>query len=183
MVKIGYIYKLAIKDGSLDECYIGSTSCIKVRKWAHKQDCNNPKQRAYHYYVYEFIRQNEGFQNWDLYPLEEVKYDNKIELLKKEREWVEKLKSSLNKQIPSRTKKEHYEVNKTKYQEQARGKYEENKEKYKEKNKKWKMNNPEKLKKYREKINCECGGKYILSNKISHFNSKKHQKYLSVINV
>jgi hypothetical protein len=36
------------------------------------------------------------------------------------------------------------------------------------------------IKEYRkEKFNCECGGKYTLSHKLRHFNSKKHQKYLN----
>lgn len=36
--------------------------------------------------------------------------------------------------------------------------------------------------KYCEKVNCECGGKYMKINKSHHFKTKKHQNYLSSLN-
>jgi hypothetical protein len=32
-----------------------------------------------------------------------------------------------------------------------------------------------------EKHNCECGGKYTISNKVQHFKSSKHQQYCQLI--
>jgi len=36
------------------------------------------------------------------------------------------------------------------------------------------------LNKLNEKFSCDCGGKYTRGNKIRHFKSKKHQKFLKV---
>jgi hypothetical protein len=51
-----------------------------------------------------------------------------------------------------------YEYNQQKYAKKC---YEKNKEKY------------------CERIECECGGKYLRINKSHHCKSKKHQKFLS----
>ena len=109
MVRTGYIYKLAIKDGSIEDCYIGSTSCIKQRKRQHKCRCNNKEDFGYNIYVYQFIRENGGFNNWDLYILEKFEYETKLEKEQKERKYIELLKPKLNRNVPSRTCKEWHQ--------------------------------------------------------------------------
>ena len=155
MTKTGYIYKIAIKDGSLDDCYIGSTSRIRQRRSHHKCCCNNPNNKYYNLYVYCFIRDNGGFDNWNLYELEKVEYNEKIELHKKEREWIERIKPALNKNIPTRTMKEYRQVNKDKLKEQNKEYYEANKDKIKEQNKKYYEENKDiikdQCKEYRQK--------------------------------
>jgi hypothetical protein len=76
---------------------------MKERKRLHKCECNNPKKKGYNYYVYRFIRQNGGFIEWNLYPLEKIRFDEKLELRKKEREYVDKLKPVLNSINPPKT--------------------------------------------------------------------------------
>lgn len=159
MVKTGYIYKLAIKDGSLDDCYIGSTSCIKVRKSQHKYSCNNENVKDHNYYVYQFIRDNGGFDNWQIYPLEKVTFEDKIELIKKEREYIEKIKPSLNKVIPTRTKKEYREDNHDKISQKKKEYHEANRDKLLEKKKEYRENNKEEINiKRKEQEDCpQCG--------------------------
>ena len=172
----GMIYKLCCKDANITEIYVGSTVNKHRRKAHHKSACNNPNSMAYNLYVYQFIRENGGFENWDLVILEEYPADNKNDLVWKEREWVELLKPSLNSQRPITTldeyhenqkkyreenpekvresKKKYYEKNKEKVNERKKIYYENNPEKLSERNKKYRENNPEKYresqKKYRE---------------------------------
>ncbi len=99
----GYIYKLCILDGTLEDCYVGSTMNKYNRKCAHKLNCNDKNSPAYNYNVYQFIRNNGGFENWDLVVLEELKTPTKFELTTKERQWIEKIKPSLNCNKPPKT--------------------------------------------------------------------------------
>jgi hypothetical protein len=60
--------------------------------------------------VYQFIRANGEWENWDIVLIEKVIdcKDNE-NLHKRERHYIESLKAELNKQIPLRTKKEYKE--------------------------------------------------------------------------
>ena len=98
----GIIYKLCCKDPTITECYIGSTTNFTNRKRGHKCACNRGDNR----YVYQFIRDKGGFENWDMIQIEEYKATSKKDLESRERYWIEHLKSELNKHIPTRTFKE-----------------------------------------------------------------------------
>lgn len=108
----GYVYKLCIKDASIDDCYVGSTTNIYVRKNKHKYNTNDENNiNHYNLTVYKKIRETGGFVNWDMHILEIIEYEDKRDLHKKEREWVEKLKPSLNSCVPYRQKGEWYNEN------------------------------------------------------------------------
>ena len=133
----GMIYKLCCKDANITEIYIGSTINKHRRKAHHKSVCNNPNSKMYNIRLYQFIRDNGGFDNWDLVILEEYPTENKNELTWKEREWIEKLKPALNSYRPIITTEEYCEYHK-KY-------YEENSEQINERTKKYREENPEKI--------------------------------------
>ena len=180
MAKTGYIYKLADKAGEFEEIYVGSTSNLRQRKCQHKEGCNNPNSRCHMFYVYQFIRDNGTFGNWDLYELEEVRYNDKKELLKKEREWIEHLKPKLNKQVPTRTGKEWREANKETINAKYKQHYEEHKDTIRAKQKQYREANKETINaKQNEKHECACGGRFTHVHRARHFKSKKHQDYLS----
>lgn len=187
-----FIYKICCKDTSIEDIYIGSTINFRNRKWLHKSNCNSNNTNS-HFKVYQFIRENGGWDNWDMILVENVNVNSKLELHKKEREYIDLLKPSLNCKRPIITEKERKELKK---------KYEVNTEKRKEyyiKNKKIIaqkfLNNKESIlkqqKEYREKnkelikqkaskkINCECGGIYRHADRSKHFKTKKHQTYLT----
>jgi len=173
----GKIYKLCCKDPTITEIYIGSTLEQYTRKHAHKNACNNPNSKNYSFYVYQYIRQNGGFENWNLVILEEYAAENKNDLFWKEREWIERLQPSLNcmkkpivskderaknrseyreanKEKISEQKKEYREANKDKILERDRKYYQDNKDKISERNKEYREANKDKLseknKKWRE---------------------------------
>lgn len=203
----GKIYKLCCKDINVKEIYIGSTcNELKCRKRQHKSNSNNNNSKKYNLNVYQYIRDNGGWNNWDMVLIEEYKEcNNKLELHKKERYYIEQLKATLNSLIPSRSDKEYRENNKKYYEDWRKNNKEtikennkewreDNKEKIKEKKKEYHLNNKEKIaekrkqryeknkkeisEKAKQKFNCECGGKYTLHHRARHFRTKKHIEFL-----
>ena len=145
---LGVIYKIYCKDSTITDYYIGSTKNLYNRKRCHK--CRYNKQSKYK--LYNFIRNNGGYNNFDYEILEEIFIGN---LKQYEREYIEKLKPTLNCVVPNRIGKESV--------------------KFKNKNF-WDKNKDRLNKERREKIKCDCG---ILLNKNSiykHKKSTKHQK-------
>ena len=178
------IYKICCKDVNIKEIYVGSTANqLRIRKSKHKYCCNNENDNNYNLYVYQFIRQNGGFDNWDVVIVENVKCENKQELHKKERFYIEELGAELNKQVPSRSLEEWKQDNKETILEKNKEYYENNKKTITEYKKEWYKDNKETiLEKKNQKFNCDCGGKYTYINKAKHLKSKKHQTYLQNLN-
>jgi len=195
------IYKFVCKNLDVKECYVGSTTDFRKRKTQHKSNCN----KGYNSNLYQFIRDNGGWDNWDMVLVEKYPCDDRLELLKRERYWIEELNASLNKLRPILTtyetlnynkiyyeenkdeiknqQKEYYEANKDEKIEYQKKYYEANKdeinEKRKEYNKEYYHINKDKMNKVsKEKYNCECGGKYTHSKKSRHIKSNKHQAYI-----
>jgi len=175
------VYKLCCKDPEITDIYVGSTTDFTKRKWNHKSNCNNENTKKYNFIVYEFIRRHGNWENWDMIQIETYNADDKRDLESRERHWIELLKSSLNKTVPTQTAVEQ----KAKY-------YINNKEKIKKTHSEYYINNKEKIDKkiaeydilHRDRKNvkvvCECGsevGKYNLSR---HTRAKKHIKYLEL---
>jgi hypothetical protein len=190
------MYKIICNDINITDCYIGHTTNFKTRKNSHKSKCNNINSKAFNLIVYQFIRDNGGWDNWSMIMIEEYNCNNKLEATKRERELIEELKATLNKVIPSRTSKEYYEDNKDIIKEYHKEYYEDNKNIIKEKEKKYRESNKDIIKerkkeyyednkdkineKHKKKFNCECGSYFRVSDKSTHFKSKKHQNYLKV---
>jgi hypothetical protein len=180
------IYKFVCKDLDVKECYVGSTTDFRKRKSGHKTDCNNVKSKRYYLNVYQFIRDNNGWDNWDMVLIEKYPCDDRLELHQRERYWFEELNASLNKNIPSRSQKEAskewYEDNKEKIKIQKKEYRESNKDKIEIQKKEYRKTNKDKIAKLtQKKYNCECGGKYRHQNKSHHLKTNKHQKYIHSI--
>ena len=172
------IYKLCCKDPTIEDIYVGSTTNFIKRKYNHKNACVNEKNKYYTCYKYQFIRDNGGFNNWDMILIKEYSTDTKRNLEMEERRVIEELKPTLNKTFPYISLEEKKE-----YQQQYGIQYrEENKEKIAEKRKQYYKqyyeDNKEKiLKEQQEKVVCDkCG---II---ISKHHLKRHQKRNICIN-
>ena len=154
MSKVGYIYKIICLDDSVTECYVGSTNDINRRRLNHKSKCNNPNDKEYDKPLYKYIRDNDGFDNFIMTKIKTVYYEDRDELLKRERHWIERLGATLNTRVPSRTRKEtdaaYYKANRELIHA-----------------------------KKGETCDCPCGGRYARWHKAKHFRTKKHQTYLS----
>lgn len=196
-----FIYKLSCNDLKVTEIYVGSTTNFKNRKNQHKKSCMNEKCGQYNYRVYQFIRSNGGWDNWDMVLVESYEAQNKLSLHARERYWLETLKATLNCKIPTRTRTEYYKDNKEEIDEKQKEYhknnkeylveyrkeyYKENKEQLNEKNKEYYESNKERLsekyvnnketisEKGKEKFTCECGSICRKGEKQRHKKSKKH---------
>lgn len=196
------VYKLCCKDATIESIYIGSTTNITKRKCDHKARCSNPNDKEYNVYKYQFIRDNGGWDNWDLVVIEEFSCNSKMQQHKMERNYIEKLKPTLNKIIPANyqtgdvynkqeyakeryaanrdkiieQQKEYNEANRDKIIEQNKTHYNNNKDKILEQRKSYYKNNKERLCK---PYTCECGRTIQHTVKARHFRSKVHQDYIS----
>ena len=121
------IYKLCCNNPEIAEIYIGNTTDLVRRKSQHKERCNNENGKKYNFNVYQFIRKNGGWNNWNLILIEKFKCNNSFEACAKEREYVISLKSKLNSYIPNRTQQEYREDNKIELAEKAKEYYNNNK--------------------------------------------------------
>jgi hypothetical protein len=145
----------------------------KTRRTAHhKCSCNNPNSKNYDCKKCRTIRDDGGWDNWQVVMIEEYKCNNKLEATKRERECYEELKAKMNTYRPYTTQQEyieHIKVKKKEYYENKIKKitqynkdyYVNHKEKIKERiqeyNKTYRENNTEKLK--------DKGIKYYEANK------------------
>lgn len=87
------VYSLSCKDANIKDLYIGSCKDFKLRQYSHKQDCNCIKRKGYNRKVYKFIRENEGWDNFNMTILEYCKEEQLKEL---EQKYIEELKPTLN---------------------------------------------------------------------------------------
>jgi len=185
------IYKLCHQnDLENNNIYIGSTTNFRTRKNVHKYNCNNENRKEYNYSIYEYIRSNGGWSEWKMIPIEKYPCNGKEELEIRERYHIELLKSKLNKQMPTRTKKQYCEDNKEIISEKKKQYFnankkillekqkeyrEQNKEYKKEKAKQYYENNKQIiLEKAKEKAICDhCGCELNKSSLKKHQQSKK----------
>jgi hypothetical protein len=86
------IYKICCRDTTIKDIYVGSTCNFTRRKARHKCNCNGQDNSK----VYKFIRENGGWDNWDMIMIEEYKCENKRQKDQRERYWIDELKPSLN---------------------------------------------------------------------------------------
>lgn len=126
------IYKLVCNDLSVTDLYVGHTTSFTKRKTQHKHTCCNENNRDYNFKVYQFIRENGGWENWTMVQVEEYICSNKREAEARERYWYEELKGTLNTNYPARTYKEWVAFNKAELKEYYKQHREENKEKKKQ---------------------------------------------------
>lgn len=184
----GLIYKLCCKDTSIKEIYVGSTTNFTQRKRTHKSCCNNPNATQYNLKVYCFIRENGGWENWNMVLIEYFPCETELELGRREDYWKQELQSSLNSRTPPiyETKQEWYVGNKEERIKKSKEYYENNKEERRKKSKEYNQTNKEQIleygKKYREqrkeKITCECGKVICRSSKSYHEKTAKHKSIL-----
>jgi hypothetical protein len=204
------IYKIVCKDINITDCYVGSTANdLRKRKNEHKKCCNKSNDKDYNNYKYRVIRDKGGWNNWDMVEVERYEAVDKQDLHKRERYWLEQLGATLNKQIPTGTKKEWFKTNEDKLKEsrkkyhidnkeKIKENYENNKElnkgKYKEYYKEWRDNNKqyikEKNKEYREinkekieikmKEYIENNNEYIKQHKKDYYENNKDKFNMKV---
>ena len=148
------IYKI-YKDG-VDDFYIGSTTHFTKRKYNHSFNCNNKMANEYNFSIYKVIRENGGWNTWNMIPLEEYKdCENFTQARIREEKWRCELKPSLNtyKAFVAETTQEYQNI----YREQNRAKLLQNKREY-----------------GCQKYICDCGSIIRRDSLQKHLKSLKH---------
>ena len=137
------IYKIVSNDLNIRDVYVGHTTNFIKRKAGHKTSCNNPNNKSYNLKLYQFIRANNGWDNFKMILVKTVDVENKREAEKIEREVYEELDANLNRNKPFLTDEDI----KTYDREQNKKYYELNADKIKECN----INNKKNKSKYDKK--------------------------------
>lgn len=117
----------------------------------------------------------------------------KDELEARERHWIERMEC-VNRNVPTRTKKEHYRENVARVAERGKQYYQANAERIAERGKQYKLDNAERIKAmndlYREKnadrikqrmnqqVLCTCGKTVSYANMARHRKSEQHHLFL-----
>jgi len=179
------IYKIVCKDLSVPDCYVGSTTQFRQRKSQHRRTCNNLNSKKYNYPLYKFIRENGGFENFDMIEIEKYPCTDGNESRSRERHYFELLNANLNKVKPLITEDElkqiHKEYKQTeqykeynklyckKYREEHIDEIKIYREEHKENEKKYREENREKIHQRKtEKITCICGLVISRNGKSAH---------------
>jgi hypothetical protein len=168
------IYEITPLDKSLVYSYIGSTKNFRTRKFQHKNRCYYEKDiKNYNLPVYQFIRENGGWDAFEMNPIEEIEVENKTQARIREQFF----KNEREKNIQMLNAYNPYSgLIIQEYRKQYR---EENSEKIKEANKKYRDENKQKInEKQNEKHTCACGGKFTRATKSQHLRTLKHQAFV-----
>jgi len=139
------IYRIICNNPIITNCYVGHTTDFKIRNRHHKYNTTNSDSDKHNASVYQFIRENGGWDNWSMIQIETFPCETKKEAETREREWIEKLNADLNTITPTQTHEEWKEKNKDKIKEYKAEYYIKNKEAIDKKN----MKNYEKTKEVR----------------------------------
>lgn len=99
-----YFYKLCSRELSVEAMYIGSTTNWSIRKAYHKHNCNNSTSKHYNDALYIFIRENKGWDFWQMVQIEKRECCDKIEVGMIERQYIEQLGGILNSSVAPLTR-------------------------------------------------------------------------------
>lgn len=139
-------YKFVCNDENIKCCYVGSTANFSDRKRGHFHYCNNPNTKKHNYKLYETIRANGGWKNWNMVIIGEAKEISLTQSRILEQNYIDELEEKLNTNRAYRTKEDLAEDNKIAKKKQ----YEKNKEKIKANMKLYMEANKEQIKAYKE---------------------------------
>lgn len=171
-MKTAIIYKIISKDENVKEFYIGSTFNLNQRINEHKFCCTNQKSNEYNKKCYKYIRDNDGWLNFNFIILETFDCENNREKEIKEQDYIDEIKPTLNINKAYQTEEQFLVQSK----QTKKNWYEKNKQLLLDRQAKYNEQNYEKLNK---KHNCECGGKFTIKHKSTHLKSKKHTNFIS----
>lgn len=148
--------------------YVGSSCDFINREKKHRYNCcNNESSDKYNLPIYKYIRENGGFENYEIIPVSFHNLNNIVELRILEQQEIDKHDGLLNCYYAVRTNKQYRIDNKEKINERKKQYRIDNKDKIKQ----FYIDNKEKI---NEKVNCDCGCIVSQYNLIRHKKTKKH---------
>ena len=180
------IYHFFCKDKNITDTYVGHTTNFTERKASHKRTCCNETNKDYNRKLYQIMRENGGWENWNMIPLEEYPCENITQAIIKEQEWLEKLEAKLNDvraytsyEQKLKNMREYYDEHKDEIKIWNKKYIEENKEIIAERNHNRYEKNKEEIQRHKQQtINCECGGRYTINHRATHLKTLKHMSFM-----
>ena len=173
------------------EIYVGSTFNFVKRKNQHKTACNNLNNKDHNLKVYVYIRENGGWDNFNMTMLDRKVCIDMLEARKYEQTLITQYKANLNSIKAFGNRPEYSKQYNIEHKEQYNKWRSENIDRLKEKQKEYNIEHSEELKEYhkqrylkkseklKEKITCECGTICCRAQMTQHIKTKKHQAYLA----
>ena len=99
------IYKIICRDENIKDLYVGHTTNFIKRKYLHKNSCNNLNNKLK---IYKIIRENGGWNNWEMIEIAVYNCKDNTEARIKEQEHYELLKATLNSCPPFVDKQKYF---------------------------------------------------------------------------
>ena len=160
------MYKFVCNDLHVTDTYVGHTTNFVKRKSGHKQSCHNENDKSHNLKIYKIIRENGGWDAWQMIEIEKYSCADDNEATTRERYWYEQLNGTMNTLNPHRSQAERWIIN-AGYSAQRKEYRKENKDKISEK----------------KKITCicECGSTIRFEDKARHNRSRIHISFLDFI--
>lgn len=90
------IYHFVCKDATITNSYVGSTTNFTNRKRQHKHSCIKENNAHHNQKKYQMMRDNGGWDNWEMVPLEEFPCENNIQARIREQYWMNQLNPTMN---------------------------------------------------------------------------------------
>lgn len=90
------VYKITCKDPSIQDVYVGHTVNFVQRKKAHRRACMNSKYPNHNCKVYKVMRNNGGWDNWNMDIVAFYKCNDLDEARQKEQEHFVALNATMN---------------------------------------------------------------------------------------
>lgn len=174
------MYKIIPKDSTLLYCYIGHTSNFTSRKYQHKTPSITTDNIKSHQKVYETIRNNGGWDEWEMVEIEKFIGKTKLEARIREQELIQEYNANLNTLntlnafVTEEDKKQTKKQNTAKFRIDNKDKIREQEKKYKEEHKDVIS---EQMKTYRQENKDKI---YEKTKEYRENNKEKHQEWQRV---
>jgi len=97
-------YKIYCNDENIKNCYVGMTTNFYNRKSTHKSNINN----NYDIKVYNFIRENGGWENWSMIVIVEQNNLSHAQAQEIELNYIKELNADLNTNINTNVDRNSY---------------------------------------------------------------------------
>jgi len=155
---MGFYIFYQIYHDELEYSYIGSTTNFKNRKSYHKSICNNSNYKAYNLKLYQTIRENGSWDAWNMVPIDQGSYDDKMSAHIQEEKLRIQYNGNLNSNVCSTGlnptdvdyKKDYYIANADRYKDYQKKYNIANSDHYKDYQKQYRLDNDEHIKDYQK---------------------------------
>jgi len=107
------IYRFVCNDINIINTYVGSTTNWSHRKTTHKCCCINPNNKGHQFNVYQVIRANGGWNNWNMVLVENYPCNGRREAEQREQYWKEYYNDNMGMNKAFRTEEQRVEYKET----------------------------------------------------------------------